>query len=106
MTQKWFNKQGLLPVQDRKDNKDYWRTDNLYTETEVLKLLKYYSQDMQKNKNNIIDDWLEKYNDPQIEQEVKSKIRNEMLEHFEKELEKLKNKEKELHQEINKLNKI
>lgn len=103
MTQEWFNKQELLPVQDRKDDKDYWKTDNLYTETEVLKLLKYYSQYIQKNKNNIIDDWLEQYGDPQIEQEVKSKLRYQILDNLEEQKENLERQKQEVIEKIRKV---
>ena len=37
--QEWLNEQNVQPIQDRKDGKDYYKTDNLYTETDVLKFL-------------------------------------------------------------------
>lgn len=42
--QNWFNSQEIPPVQDRKDGKDYFRTDNLYTETDILEVLEAYAQ--------------------------------------------------------------
>lgn len=36
----WFYNRDLKPVQDRENGTRYWKTDNLYTELEVLELLK------------------------------------------------------------------
>jgi len=38
-TQQWLNEQNIEAVQDRKDGKDYWKTDNLYTEADVLEII-------------------------------------------------------------------
>lgn len=103
MTQDWFNRQGLIPVQDRKEDRDWWRTDNLYTETDILKLVKYYHQDMQKSKNNIIDEWLEKYNDPQIEAEVKYRLKKQILDHLEERKESLEVQKKDVLEQIRKV---
>ena len=41
--QKWLNDQNIEPVQDRKDGKDYWMYDNLYTEIDLIELLEAFS---------------------------------------------------------------
>lgn len=42
-TQDWINEQKIQAVQDRKDGKDYWRTDNLYTESDLIELLEAFA---------------------------------------------------------------
>ena len=42
-TQDWINEQKIKAVQDRKDGKDYWRTDNLYTESDLIELLEAFA---------------------------------------------------------------
>jgi hypothetical protein len=42
-TQDWINEQKIQAVQDRKDGKDYWRTDNLYTEADLIELLEAFA---------------------------------------------------------------
>ena len=42
-TQDWINEQKIEAVQDRKDGKDYWKTDNLYTETDLIELLEAFA---------------------------------------------------------------
>jgi len=42
-TQDWINEQKLQAVQDRKDGKDYWRTDNLYTEGDLIELIEAFA---------------------------------------------------------------
>jgi hypothetical protein len=37
--QKWFNDQNIEAVQDRKDGKNYWNSDNLYTETDLIECM-------------------------------------------------------------------
>ncbi len=41
--QKWLNNQNIEAVQDRKDGKDYWMYDNLYTEIDLIELLEAFS---------------------------------------------------------------
>jgi len=41
--QKWLNDQNIEAVQDRKDKKDYWMYDNLYTEIDLIELLEAFS---------------------------------------------------------------
>ena len=41
--QKWLNDQKTEAVQDRKDGKDYWMYDNLYTEIDLIELLEAFS---------------------------------------------------------------
>jgi hypothetical protein len=41
--QKWLNDQNIEAVQDRKDGKDYWMYDNLYTEIDLIELLEAFS---------------------------------------------------------------
>lgn len=41
--QKWLNDQNIEAVQDRKDGKDYWMCDNLYTEIDLIELLEAFS---------------------------------------------------------------
>ena len=41
--QKWLNDQNIEAVQDRKDGKDYWMFDNLYTEIDLIELLEAFS---------------------------------------------------------------
>lgn len=40
--QKWLNDQNIEAVQDRKDGKDYWMYDNLYTEIDLIELLEAF----------------------------------------------------------------
>lgn len=40
--QDWLNSQEITPVQDRKTDEDFWRTKNLYTEEDVVRLLYFY----------------------------------------------------------------
>ena len=42
-TQDWINEQKIKAVQDRKDGKDYWTTDNLYTEADLIELLEAFA---------------------------------------------------------------
>lgn len=42
-TQDWINEQKIEAVQDRKDGKDYWKHDNLYTETDLIELLEAFA---------------------------------------------------------------
>ena len=42
-TQDWINEQKIQAVQDRKDGKDYWRTDNLYTESDLIELIEAFA---------------------------------------------------------------
>lgn len=42
-TQEWINEQKIQAVQDRKDGKDYWTTDNLYTEADLIELLEAFA---------------------------------------------------------------
>jgi hypothetical protein len=42
-TQEWINEQKIQAVQDREDGKDYWRTDNLYTEADLIELLEAFA---------------------------------------------------------------
>jgi len=58
---------------------------------------------MQKSKNNIIDDWLEQYSDPQIEQEVKLKLKHQILDHLDEEKERLENDKKAVIEKIRKV---
>lgn len=37
--QEWFNKQNIQPVQERLDFKNYWHSDNLYTEADLIECL-------------------------------------------------------------------
>ena len=41
--QKWLNDQNIEAVQDRRDGKDYWIYDNLYTEIDLIELLEAFS---------------------------------------------------------------
>ena len=41
--QKWLNDQNIEAVQDRKDGKNYWMYDNLYTEIDLIELLEAFS---------------------------------------------------------------
>ena len=41
--QKWLNDQNIEAVQDRRDGKDYWMYDNLYTEIDLIELLEAFS---------------------------------------------------------------
>jgi hypothetical protein len=41
--QKCLNDQNIEAVQDRKDGKDYWMYDNLYTEIDLIELLEAFS---------------------------------------------------------------
>jgi hypothetical protein len=41
--QKWLNDQNTEAVQDRRDGKDYWMYDNLYTEIDLIELLEAFS---------------------------------------------------------------
>lgn len=43
LTQDWINEQKIQAVQDRKDGKDYWKTDNLYTEVDLVELLEAFA---------------------------------------------------------------
>lgn len=58
---------------------------------------------MQKSKDNIIDDWLEQYGDPQIEQEVKQRLKYQILDHLEEEKHKLEEAKKEVLEKIRKV---
>jgi len=42
-TQDWINEQKIEAVQDRKDGKDYWKTDNLYTESDLIELIEAFA---------------------------------------------------------------
>lgn len=42
-TQDWINEQKIEAVQDRKDGKEYWKTDNLYTESDLIELLEAFA---------------------------------------------------------------
>ena len=41
--QKWLNDQNTEAVQDRRDGKDYWMYDSLYTEIDLIELLEAFS---------------------------------------------------------------
>ena len=41
-TQDWINEHKIEAVQDRKDEKDYWKTDNLYTEADLIELMEAF----------------------------------------------------------------
>jgi len=41
--QDWINEQNVEAVQDRTDGKDYWKTDNLYTETDLIEMLEAFA---------------------------------------------------------------
>lgn len=41
-TQDWINEQKIEAVQDRKDGKNYWETDNLYTEADLIELMEAF----------------------------------------------------------------
>ena len=42
-TQDWINEQKIEAVQDRKDGKNYWETDNLYTEADLIEMLEAFA---------------------------------------------------------------
>lgn len=42
-TQDWINEQKIEAVQDRKDGKEYWKTDNLYTESDLIEMLEAFA---------------------------------------------------------------
>lgn len=44
--QKWLNDQNIEAVQDRKDGKDYWMYDNLYTEIDLIELLEAFKEQL------------------------------------------------------------
>lgn len=54
-------------------------------------------------KNNIIDDWLQQYNDPQIEAEVKYKLKHQILDHLDEQKESLEQQKKEVIEKIRKV---
>ena len=48
--QEWLNSQNIEAVQDRKDGKDYWMYDNLYTEIDLIELLEAFSLHLVSNR--------------------------------------------------------
>jgi len=41
--QDWINEQKIEAVQDRKDGKNYWETDKLYTEADLIEMLEAFA---------------------------------------------------------------
>ena len=57
-TQDWINQQKIEPVQDRKDGKNYWETDNLYTEADLIEMLEAFI-DIAESKLEKEEEWKE-----------------------------------------------
>tara|TARA_R100000781_G_scaffold113591_1_gene82392 strand:- start:4254 stop:4679 length:426 start_codon:yes stop_codon:yes gene_type:complete len=54
-------------------------------------------------KNNIIEDWLKKYNDPKIEESVKSRLKHQILDHLDEQKESLEQQKKDVIEKIRKV---